>query len=311
MAANVIQGRSSATLDASLRRLRDHARNQRRFGIQLTPAAAADFRKWRRAESTEFLALNSARHPFAALRSLAGMFGFLKKTPSLLHITHAKAGSTWVEGILRALFGKRVVPRSYQAPDFAKHRGSVFSIFMSRDEFLAHPELADSKRFVVLRDLRDTLISRYFSIRDSHEPDPGGKIEAARAELRAMSVEDGLARVMEDKGMAVTAKIQRSWLGSGEIVLRYEDLIANDLPLFTKLFNEQLGLGLKAADLESAVTANRFETVFQRKLGEEDVKSHGRKGTPGDWRNHFTPALTAKFQGLYGDLLPADAWSAS
>jgi hypothetical protein len=236
------------------------------------------------------------------------MFGFLKKSPSLLHITHAKAGSTWIEGILRALFGKRVVARGYKMPDFAKHRGSVFSVFMTRDEFLARPELAESKRFIVLRDLRDTLISRYFSIRDSHEPDPGGKIEAARAELRAMSIEDGLARVMEDAGMAATAKIQRSWLGSGEIVLRYEDLITNDLPLFTKLFNEQLCLALKPADLEGAVTANRFETVFQRKLGEEDVKSHGRKGTPGDWRNHFTPALTAKFQGLYGDLLQAGGW---
>jgi hypothetical protein len=236
------------------------------------------------------------------------MFGLFQKEPPLVHITHAKAGSTWIEGILRSLFGKRVVSRGYKMPDFTAKKDGVFSVFMTRDEFLARPELANAKRFIVLRDLRDTLISRYFSIRDSHEPDPAGKIEAARAELRSLTVAEGLAKVMEDAGMTATANIQRSWLGSGEIVLRYEDLITNDTPLFTRLFNDQLGLRIPAEKIESAVTANRFESVFGRKLGEEDVKSHGRKGTPGDWRNHFTPALSEKFQGLYGDLIKSGGW---
>jgi Sulfotransferase domain len=236
------------------------------------------------------------------------MFGFLKrdKFPTLLHITHAKAGSTWIEGILRALFGKRLVGRGYGLPDF--ERGRVYSVFMTREEFDARPMLAESKRFIVLRDLRDTLISRYFSIRDSHKPDPAGKIEALRAKLLAMSVEEGLAEVMGDGGMAATAKIQRSWLGSGETVLRYEDLIANDVLMFAELFVKTLALPVSAAEVESAVVANRFEAVFKRKLGEVDVKSHGRTGAPGDWRNHFTPALTEKFHGMFGDLLTFGEW---
>jgi hypothetical protein len=36
-----------------------------------------------------------------------------------------------------------------------------------------------------------------------------------------------------------------------------------------------------------------------RKAGEEDVKNHFRKGVPGDWRNHFTPALTEAFKYRY------------
>lgn len=240
----------------------------------------------------------------------AMLFDFLKSPefPITLHITHAKAGSTWVDAILRSLFGKRVRPRGYQMPAFDSVKERIFSVFMTREEFLAHPELATAKRFIILRDLRDTLISRFFSIRETHKPDPSGKIEAQRAELRAMSVEDGLARVMEDAGMAATAKIQRSWFGSGELVLRYEDLIADDVALFTKLFIDQLGLPVTAEKVERAVVENRFEKKYKRKLGEEDSSSHGRKGTPGDWRNHFTPRLAERFHELYGDLLPAGGY---
>ena len=241
-----------------------------------------------------------------AYETTAMLFDFLKgpELPITLHITHAKAGSTWVDALLRTLFGRSVRPRGYQMPSFDAVKERVFSVFMTREEFLSHPELAAAKRFIILRDLRDTLISRYFSIRETHKPDPSGKIEAQRAELRAMSVEEGLARVMEDAGMAATAKIQRSWYGSGEIVLRYEDLLADDVALFQKLFIDQLGLPVSADKVEHAVVENRFEKKYKRKLGEEDSASHGRKGTPGDWKNHFTPRLAARFQERYGDVLP-------
>lgn len=230
--------------------------------------------------------------------------------PTLLHITHAKAGSTWIEGILRALFGKQVRGRGYAIPDFVSAKEKVFSVFMTREEVLTRPELEPAKRFIVLRDLRDTLISRYFSLRASHELDSAGKIAAQRAELCALSIEDGLAKVMEDAGMAASARIQRSWFGSGEVVLRYEDLLADDVALFRRLFLEQLALPLTPARIEKAVVANRFEKLFRRQLGVEDTASHGRKGTPGDWRNHFTPRLADRFHELYGELLLAGHYEA-
>jgi hypothetical protein len=93
-------------------------------------------------------------------------------------------------------------------------------------------------------------------------------------------------------------------------VLRYEDLIARDLELLQDLLIDRLALPITPAALEKAVVANRFETVFKRKLGEEDASSHGRKGAPGDWRNHFTPALAREFHELYGDLLAATGYEA-
>lgn len=221
-----------------------------------------------------------------------------------MHFTHAKAGSTWIDGILRELFGKRVKPRFWSKPDFTGAQGHVFaSVFLARDEALKSPDVQKAKRFFVLRDLRDTMISRYFSIRDSHKPDPAGKIEAMRGRLLEMSVEEGLTEVMGDAGMEATAKIQRSWIGTDEIIYRYEDLIANDVELFTKIFVHQLKLPISAAQVEKAVVSQRFDTIYGRKPGEEDVKSHGRKGIAGDWKNHFTRRLGELFHSRYGELL--------
>ena len=226
------------------------------------------------------------------------------KFPAVTHFTHAKAGSTWIEGILRELFGERVKPRFWGKPDFSGAAGHVFpALFMLRDEAMAEPEVQTARRFFVLRDLRDTLISRYFSIRDTHSLDPAGIIAALRTRLRDLTEADGLMEMMNDPGMEMTARIQRSWIGSGEIVLRYEDLIANDVPLFSDLFTRNLGLPVTAEEVERAVVSQRFEKVYGRKPGDEDVMSHGRKGIAGDWRNHFTARIAEQFHEKFGDLL--------
>lgn len=74
--------------------------------------------------------------------------------------------------------------------------------------------------------------------------------------------------------------------------------------LLRALFLKQVAAGR----LEEAVKESRFENVYKRKLGEEDAKSHGRKGTPGDWRNHFTPDFARQFEQKYGALLIATGY---
>src|SRR5690349_3395878 len=84
--------------------------------------------------------------------------------PTVIHFTHPKAGSTWVNGILTELFGKRVKQRVGGVPDFSNARGRIYPcVFMRRDAAIAIPAVEAAKRFFILRDLRDTLISRYFS----------------------------------------------------------------------------------------------------------------------------------------------------
>ena len=57
------------------------------------------------------------------------------------------------------------------------------------------------------------------------------------------------------------------------------------------------------------VRANRFESwTGGRKRGQEDVKSHERKGIAGDWANHFSPRVAAAFRSRYGSLLVATGY---
>lgn len=56
--------------------------------------------------------------------------------------------------------------------------------------------------------------------------------------------------------------------------------------------------------LERIVAAKSFRKLASgRRRGEEDVHSHYRKGTPGDWRNHLTEAHIRRFKDRHGELL--------
>ena len=250
-----------------------------------------------------------------------------KDFPTLLHITHIKAGSTWVDGLLRRLFGEKTRPRfgselfadatanatvsaavpsyldMFRATEFLP--GHVYpAMFITHDEFAMRADFAGARRFVIIRDLRDTLTSHYFSLKGTHALDTMGRVKSARDFLQTADKDDGFVFLFE-RDLDRLIQIQRSWLAAGEIVLRYEDLIGNDVAAFTDLFLEKLGLPLSEREVRRAVEASRFESVFKRKLGEVDEKSHGRQGLPGDWKNHFSPRVRREFQQRTGDLLTA------
>jgi len=229
--------------------------------------------------------------------------------PPLIFVTHAKAGSTWVDGILRQLYGAAVAPRVWPPPEhFDLKTYPIWSaMFMTREEYERHPELRAVDRFVVIRDLRDTLVSNYFSLRYSHTLDAGGIIARRRDRLVALDFEDGL-RFLMDEVVEGHASIQRSWLGSDVIRLRYEDLLREDVALFQWLLIQTFGHKLTAAQVASVVEDRRFERVFQRKLGQVDPASHGRQGEPGDWRRQFTPAIKRSFAERFGALLVATGY---
>jgi len=56
--------------------------------------------------------------------------------------------------------------------------------------------------------------------------------------------------------------------------------------------------------LDAILHAHRFEKMAGgRAKGEENTKSHYRKGKPGDWQNHFTDAVERAFKNSYGDIV--------
>ena len=231
-----------------------------------------------------------------------------------MHVTHPKAGSTWITTVMRELFGDHIAPRGplvaeATGGDVSKHcfaPGRVYPAqFMTREEFLAHPELRDIKRFVVIRDLRDTLVSLYFSIKFS----PHRKKPEVRAVLETVSEEEGLLFLIHND-IDWIAAIQRSWLNQGEVVLRYEDLFQRAEEILSETFIEKFGIPIDPKQMSRAVERSRFERMFKRKPGEEDIRSHGRQGLPGDWRNHFGEKVRRDFLERFGSVLVAAGYEA-
>ena len=231
-------------------------------------------------------------------------------TPTIFHVTHWKAGSQWINKILNRAAGDRVVFAETDRAQFLQKpivAGKIYSTcYVTREEFYSVKLPKPWHRFVVIRDLRDTLLSYYFSLKVSHVH--SAKVERHRLKLREFGIEDGLLYML-DEVFPLCGAVQRSWLEAGEELIRYEDLLARDLDILVPLLTEKCPLGLPREQLSEAVVACRFESLTGgRSRGQEDVGSHERKGVAGDWRNHFTDRVKNAFKARYGDLLVATGY---
>ena len=212
--------------------------------------------------------------------------------PTLLHLTHVKAGSTWMTVILHDLFHEHVAPRGARVAeasggDLSRHvfeAGQVYpSMFMAREEVLAHAELNGCKRFIIIRDLRDTLAALYFSMKLS------AASENALFEILLPEGDEAGLLQMLDTRIARIAAIQSSWLKQGEIVLRYEDLMENSFDLLRDAFIRRLALPVSESALNKAIRAAPAE--------------RGRRTGAIDWRKHFTPKVRERFAEKFGRTL--------
>ncbi len=227
-------------------------------------------------------------------------------SPTIFHITHWKAGSQWLYKILQAAAGERIVPPRLGEGQFLYdpiRPGGVYpTVYVTHQQFRSVSTPPNSRKFVVIRDLRDTLISAYFSLRYSH-----ALMNSAAADLRArletLSVEEGLLLLME-RWLPSCAAIQASWIESGERIVRYEDLLERDAEVLEEILIDHCGLGIERARLREIVEQNRFTQLSGgRAQGDENIYAHARKGTVGDWRGKFTPRVARRFNDLFGALM--------
>lgn len=253
--------------------------------------------------------------------------------PTVFHITHVKSGSQWVYQILNECAPSRIVEPKVKVAQFYEgpiQPGMIYpTVYAPRDRFEStlwprtKPE-ADSpaaqnwqnfvekkspvKIFVVIRDLRDTLVSLYFSLKVSHAI-ISERVAEGHRRLNEMDQEEGFLYLCGKNGgetMEYQAKIQSSWFPACQrgdaLLVRYEDLIANELPQFEKIV-AHCEIDVSPAQLHEIVGRNSFLSRAGRKPGEEDIASHFRKGISGDWRNYFTPQITQEFKQKFGQQL--------
>jgi hypothetical protein len=230
---------------------------------------------------------------------------------TIIHITHWKAGSQWIHKIL-----SKCVPEQLVSPQVGEHQfknspiqpGKVYpTVYVTKQQFDRVHLPANSHHFVIIRDLRDTLISAYFSIKISH-PILKSYLAKMRSILQERSMEEGLIYLLDD-WLCSSANIQLSWVESGEQLIRYEDLLKHDLGILEPLLIDKCRLPVSRERFREVLLANRFERLTRgRERGNEDITMHERKGIAGDWQNYFTEPVKRAFKLRYGGLLVATGY---
>lgn len=243
---------------------------------------------------------------------------------NIYHCCIQKSGSRWIKRIFSdPLIRKKTFLKIYSPKkDFIlgkKNREVLWKgfplntivspLYVRYEDFLLIPKPVNYKAFWVMRDPRDLVISRYFSVKYSHAV-LNEQIEKERKFLTEVSIEEGIRyfiNAVSKKHRPLYASMS-SWLKSEEdpnvIICKYEDLIdKNQGDSFRNIFNH-CGLDLQENQLITLLDKYSFEKLSKgRKQGSEDPKSHFRKGISGDWKNYFTQQHKQLFKDLAGKLL--------
>lgn len=224
---------------------------------------------------------------------------------TIFHITHWKAGSQWIHRILTDCAPDRIILPVNPVKHFLEApiiEGAIYpTVYVTKDQFYSVSLPPEYCKFIVIRDLRDTLISGYFSVLYSHQV-LDDDMEQCRKYLVSASIQSGLLHMIEI-WLPTVAAIQQSWLKSGDEIIRYEDLLVNDFSILEDTLITRGRLRIARQDFQGVIEKYRFENFSGRKRGQEDIASHERKGLPGDWKNHFTRAVAKSFNDKFGKLL--------
>lgn len=230
---------------------------------------------------------------------------------TIFHVTHWKAGSQWIKKILKEAVPELYVESKIGVAHFLKDTvkaGMVYpTVYVTKEQFDSVPIPTPWRRFVIIRDLRDTLVSGYFSLKISHSIISSG-ISSYRDKLVSLNLDDGLIYLM-DEWLYLSADIQKSWLYANESFVKYEAILNDDVEVLTNVLIDKCQLPVTKDRLRDVIINNRFEKVTGgRKSGTADISAHERKGVAGDWRNYFTPEVKKYFKARYGELLIATGY---
>jgi hypothetical protein len=176
---------------------------------------------------------------------------------------------------------------------------------------------SDFRGVHLVRDPRDVVISGYYSHLNTHPTGKRPDILAFRNKIKDRPTDQGIKMEMDFSSERLHEMEKWDYSNPNILELKFEQFTQK--PNWTELFNF---LGLKGAEnhIEYVVKrtlnklSNRGLSPFRfnnlkvpmdvldkipermsfdkltggRKPGESDLKSHYRKGTPGDWHKHFS-----------------------
>lgn len=242
-----------------------------------------------------------------------------------VYLGYHRSGSTWLCRILEqasAALGLRfgIVHETRDLPGLGEHvrheRLDVLALTNTDPAALA--KLPEFLGIRVVRDPRDVVVSAYFAHLQSHPTDGLPWLVPHRAELQELSRDEGLMDEIRCRGLQFEQML--AWRPRDEVTeLRFEDLVADESAVVNALRaldlvgrSRFLRRRLPPTEAAALVHRNRFQLLAGGRLpGTEDPAHHHRRGIPGDWINHLTPAHVAELEARWPDLLPRYAFAHS
>jgi len=221
---------------------------------------------------------------------------------SIAFVTKPKCGSQWIRNVLT---DRRIAPGLgiRRVVDMSKIEGEGFPevepgtfygpcFGTTRRQWQRFRRPADRCIFV-FRDPRDMAVSWLHSILFSHTPDE--YVEPVREELLAMSAEARVRRGADwvlEMQPSVSTFFEES--DPGILCTSYERLAGGEEGFLEVL--RFLGWDGDESTAREVIQEFSFEAQSGRQKGKQDLFSHLRKGTPGDWRNYFSKAEGKRFE---------------
>jgi len=201
----------------------------------------------------------------------------------LVHVNeYPKCGGTWVSRLIRSY---RDIPYTHST-----------SLIRPNSVILKHELYTPyfNKPIIIVRDPRDVWVSYFFYEVYNHK---GTRREIAlKGYDENLSDQENLTRYIEQKithperfspGFSYIEFIA-SWLDKTNIhVVKYEDVHKDPEAVLRGILEFCGEKSISAEKLKTAIEDNSFKKITGRIEGDQDKKSHKRKGIVGDWRNYL------------------------
>ena len=251
---------------------------------------------------------------------------------------HHRCATMWTAAIVRALsreLGLTVAQEDRYETLPANLGPYHFLIHLNATQGIVEQLAGKPHRgFHVIRDPRDILVSSYFSDRYSH-PVYRQDLGQFREQLNSVEFDEGLRLELDRRKAEFEALANWNYHNPNVCETRYEVLTVRPADEFEKIIRflgipfhprgtaplldrvkptvnrglrrlKMKGLrvgGISREFLDQVIERQAFDKLAGRSKGQEDQKSHYRKGVAGDWVNYLRDANKDLFKERWGDLV--------
>ncbi len=236
-----------------------------------------------------------------------------KKTPFLedsssefiIHCCHHKVGTVWFSRILQGI----AIEYGLYFQNCKQNELNIDTdIFLQSHSAVDFSKLPACLGSHMIRDPRDVSISAYFyhlwtAEEWAHIPQERFEGMSYQKFLNSQTQEQGLVTEMKRiRNSALQEMLDWNYDRQDFIEIKYEDIIANEVDVFGKIFkhygftNSAIESGLKIVEKFSFKNA-------KKKKNDSKKKSHLRSGRSGEWKEVFSEYQKNQCKQIMGDVL--------